>query len=253
VVSGAGRGQGRAHCLRLAADGADVIALDVRGRVTDTWYPAATTEDLDETQRLVEEAGGRIIVRVADVRDPAAVQQAADDGAAEFGGIDIVVANAGIVTPAPAAQLSDESWQTMLDINLTGAWNTIKAALPSMLERGRGSIVIISSANGGIKAPPHHAHYSAELGPQGIRVNTVHPTAVATDMIHNEATYKMFAPHAATPSAADVEPFFRQFHSLPVPWVEPIDVSNAVAWLCSDEARYVTGVALPVDAGLSSR
>jgi (+)-trans-carveol dehydrogenase len=136
-----------------------------------------------------------------------------------------------------------------------------------MLERGRGSIVIISSANGGIKAPPHLAHYSAskfgvvgmmrslaaELGPQGIRVNTVHPTAVATDMIHNEATYKMFAPHAATPSAADVEPFFRQFHSLPVPWVEPIDVSNAVAWLCSDEARYVTGVALPVDAGLSSR
>ena len=267
LVSGAARGQGRSHCVRLAEEGGDVVGFDVCASVAGTPYPPSTPDDLAETARLVEQAGGRALLRQADVRDSAAVRAVVDAGLAEFGRLDVVVANAGIVSPASAIELTDQAWVTLLEVNLTGVWNTVRAALPAMLAAGTGSIVITSSANGGIKAPAHLAHYAAskfgvvglarslatELGPRGIRVNTVHPTAVATDMIHNEATYRLFAPDVAEPTAADVAPVFAGFHSLPVPWVDPTDVSEAVVWLASDRARFVTGVALPVDAGLSAR
>jgi len=269
LVSGAARGQGRSHCVVAAREGAAVIGFDVCGpSVAEAPYPPATAEDLETTKELVLAEGGQMLACPADVRDRAAVDAVVAEGLAAFGRLDIVVANAGVVSPAPAEALTREAWQSLLDVNLTGVWNTISAALPALLEAAPGSsVVITSSANGGMKAPPHLAHYAAskfgvvglarslanELGPRGVRVNTVHPTAVDTDMIQNEATYRLFAPDAANPGRADVEPLFRSFHSLPVPWVEPVDVSNAVVWLASDEARYVTGIALPVDAGLAAR
>ncbi len=268
LISGAARGQGRSHAVRLAQEGADLILFDVCGPVLDQpGYPPATPADLDETVALATSAGARVHAAQADVRDADAVRSLTDDGVAALGGLDIVLANAGVVAPAPAAATTTADWHAVVGTNLTGVWFTIAAALPHLTARGSGSIVITSSANGGIKAPPNLVAYAAakfgvvgimrtlaqELGPQGIRVNTVHPTAVATLMIHNEPTYRLFAPDVAEPTEADVAPIFTAFHTLPVPWVQPVDVSNAIIWLCSDEARYVTGVALPVDAGLSAR
>lgn len=267
LVTGAARGQGRSHCIRLAGEGADIVAVDVCAPVEGADYPPADEADLEETAAAVREAGGRVLTRVADVRDAASMVAVASEAADRFGGLDVVVANAGIAAAAPAEQLPTAVWRNVLDTNLTGVWNTVQAALPHLLDRGAGSIVLTSSANGGLKAPPHLAAYAAskfgvvglvrslasELGPRGIRVNAVHPTAVGTPMIHNEATYRLFAPHLADPGPDDVAPVFAAFHSLPVPWIEPNDVSNAVLWLASDEARYVTGISLPVDAGLSAR
>ena len=272
LVTGAARGQGRAHCLRLAQEGADVVAVDLCGPVPGTDYPPATEADLAETADLVRAAGRRAVTRVADVRDDAALRTAVDAAVAELGRLDVVVANAGVVVAAPAEHLPADAWRTVVDTNLTGVWHTVSAALPHLLDRppgatGPASVVVTSSANGGLKAPPHLAAYAAskfgvvglvrslahELGPRGVRVNAVHPTAVSTPMIHNEATYRLFAPEAERPGPDEVAPVFARFHSLPVPWIEPVDVSNAVLWLASEESRYVTGVSLPVDAGLSAR
>jgi SDR family mycofactocin-dependent oxidoreductase len=267
LVSGAARGQGRSHAVRIAQEGGDLVLFDVCGPVADTPYPPSTPADLAETVELARAAGARVHAAQADARDAAAVAAVVEAGVAELGGLDVVVANAGIVVPAPAVATTPQVWDAVVGTNLTGVWFTVSAALPHLLARGRGSIVITSSANGGLKAPPNLVAYAAakfgvvgimrtlaqELGPQGIRVNTVHPTAVATPMIHNEPTYRLFAPAVENPTADDVAPVFAQFHTLPVPWIEPVDVSNAVVWLCSDEARHVTGVALPVDAGLSAR
>jgi (+)-trans-carveol dehydrogenase len=240
--------------------------------VPGTDYPPATEADLAETADLVRAAGRRAVTRVADVRDDAALRTAVDAAVAELGRLDVVVANAGVVVAAPAEHLPADAWRTVVDTNLTGVWHTVSAALPHLLDRppgatGPASVVVTSSANGGLKAPPHLAAYAAskfgvvglvrslahELGPRGVRVNAVHPTAVSTPMIHNEATYRLFAPEAERPGPDEVAPVFARFHSLPVPWIEPVDVSNAVLWLASEESRYVTGVSLPVDAGLSAR
>ena len=273
LVSGAARGQGRAHAVRLAEEGASIIAFDVCAPVADTPYPPAAPEDLDETARMVEKSGVEIVHRVADARDHDAVHALVAAGVEAFGRLDAVVANAGVAGFGPAAELAPQAWDDVVGTDLTGVWHTVQAALAPMLagdpdEWGqRGSIVITSSANGGLKAPPHLAHYASakhglvgmmrslanELGPQGIRVNTVHPTAVNTAMIANEPTYRLFAPDVADPGPDDVAPVFAQFHALPVPWIEPADVANAVLWLCSAEARFVTGICLPVDAGLSGR
>jgi (+)-trans-carveol dehydrogenase len=271
LVTGAARGQGRAHCVRLAEEGADLLAIDLCAPVPGTDYPPATEADLAATADAVRATGRRIVTAVADVRDPAALSAALEAGTVELGRLDIVVANAGVVVAAPAEQLTAEAWRTVVDTNLTGVWNTVQAALPHLLARppgsGSASVVVTSSANGGLKAPPHLAAYAAskfgvvgvvrslahELGPRGIRVNAVHPTAVSTPMIHNEATYRLFAPGVERPGPDEVAPVFAQFHSLPVPWIEPVDVSNAVLWLASEESRYVTGISLPVDAGLSAR
>jgi SDR family mycofactocin-dependent oxidoreductase len=273
LVTGAARGQGRSHAVRLADDGASIIAIDVCARVGDTPYPPATRADLDRTGELVGATGSRVCLDVVDVRDLDALTSAVARAADELGGLDIVVANAGIAGGAPIELMDVATWQDMIDVNLTGVWNTVKAAVP-VLRRTRqadpgrsGSIVLTSSANGGIKAPPNLSHYAAakhgvvglvrslanELGPEGIRVNSIHPTAVDTDMIQNDFTYRLFRPELDAPGKADVEGLFRSFHSLPIPWIEPIDVSNAVAFLASDRARYITGVTLAVDGGLSAR
>jgi SDR family mycofactocin-dependent oxidoreductase len=263
-ITGAARGQGRSHAIRLAQEGADIIAVDLASQVDTVPYPMATAEDLAETVRQVEALDRRIVASEADVRDFAALQQAVDAGVAQLGRLDIVSANAGIFSNATAEELTEAQWDDMIDINLKGVWLTAKAAIPHLRAAGGGSIIITSSA-AGLKGYPNFIHYVAakhgvigimrtlalELAPDFIRVNSVHPTTVDTDMIHNDALYALFAPDLE-PEARTREVLGERFsalNALPIPWLESIDISNAVLWLASDEARYVTGVTLPVDAG----
>jgi SDR family mycofactocin-dependent oxidoreductase len=266
-VTGAARSQGRSHALRLAQEGADIIAVDLCDKVsTIDMYEPATQEDLDETVRLIEELDRRVVATKADVRDSAALAAAVADGVSQLGHLDIVCANAGVFEVVPALETTDQQWSDIIDVNLTGVWNTCKAALPHLLENGSGSIVITSST-AGIKGFANTVHYTAskhgvvgimralsnEFAANSIRVNTVHPTAVDTTMIRNDKTYNLFLPEVAHPSREQAAAAFQATHALPVPWVEPIDISNAVLWLASDEARYVTGVMLPVDAGFTTK
>ncbi len=262
LVTGAAKGQGRAHCLRLAQEGADVLALDVCADVPQTRYAQGTPDQLAETAALVRATGRKVVTRQADVRDAEEMTRAVTEGVAELGRLDVVVANAGIIQLKPALEITADDWATVLAINLTGVWNTVRAALPTLLAQGSGSVIIISSA-AGLKGPPGMAHYAAaktglvglmrslanELGPQGVRVNSVHPTTVDTDMVHWPEAYAAFRPDLAEPTRADVEPVFTSLNVLPVPWIQPEDVSAAVLFLAGDESRYVTGVTLPVDAG----
>ncbi|WP_433506592.1 mycofactocin-coupled SDR family oxidoreductase [Pseudonocardia halophobica] len=263
LITGAARGQGRSHAVRLAQEGADIIAVDLCGPLaTVDKYPPATRDDLDETVAEVEKLDRRIVARVADVRDRAALTAAVDEGVTELGGLDIAVANAGIASFGAAFEITDEMWQEMLDVNLTGVWNTARAAVPHLIERGGGSLMFTSSI-GGLKGIQNVGHYVStkhgivglmrtlanELAPHRIRVNTIHPTNVDTDMIQNPGTWKLFAPDDPEPSQEKALPGFLSLNALEVPWVEPIDISNAVLFLGSDEARYITGVTLPVDAG----
>ncbi|WP_409332839.1 mycofactocin-coupled SDR family oxidoreductase [Trujillonella humicola] len=265
-ITGAARGQGRSHALRLAEEGADIIAVDLCGPVPSIeMYPPATEEDLAETVRQVEALDRRIVATKADVRDRAALEAAVSDGVAQLGRLDIVLANAGVFEIQPALELTDDAWQEMIDINLTGVWNTCRAALPHLLEQG-GSIVLTSST-AGIKGTPNTIHYTAakhgvvgimrtlanEFAAQSIRVNSVHPTGVDTPMIQNPKTWGLFLPDDPNPSRESAEPVFATTNALPVPWVEPRDISNAVLFLVSDEARYITGVMLPVDAGYTTK
>ncbi|MGE0215959.1 mycofactocin-coupled SDR family oxidoreductase [Mycolicibacterium sp.] len=262
-VTGAARGLGRSHALRLAEEGADIIAVDLCAPVaTVDTYPGATRTDLDETMRQVEKLERRIVGTVADVRDHAALAGALADGVAELGGLDIAIANAGIVSFGAATELTEAQWRDVIDINLTGVWNTARAAAPHLVARGGGALLFVSSI-GGLRGMMNVAHYVSakhaivglmrtmanELAPHGIRVNTVHPTNVDTDMIQNPGTYRMFAPGAPEPTQEAALPALVGLNALPVPWVEPIDISNALLFLASDEARYITGVTLPVDAG----
>jgi SDR family mycofactocin-dependent oxidoreductase len=264
LVTGAARGQGRSHALRLAEEGADVIALDLCAPVETVTYRGATRAELDETAAEIEKLDRRVVAREADVRDLAALQSAVADGVAELGRLDVVVANAGIFTTAPVHELSEEQWNTMIDINLTGVWKTVKATVPLLIEQGTGGSIVLISSTGGTQGFPNFAHYVAakhgviglartmanELGQHSIRVNAVQPTSVLTDMIDHEDMYRLFRPDLEHPTRED----FRQallggMNILPTPWVDPRDISNAVAWLASDESRFVTGTTLPVDAG----
>jgi (+)-trans-carveol dehydrogenase len=264
-VTGAARSQGRSHALRLAQEGADIIAVDLCDKVsTIEMYPPATEDDLDETVRLIEDLDRRVVATKADVRDSSALAAAVADGVAQLGRLDIVCANAGVFEIAPALEITDQAWNDMIAVNLTGVWNTCKAALPHLVEGGGGSIVITSST-AGIKGIPNTVHYTAtkhgvvgimrtlanEFAQQRIRVNTVHPTGVDTTMIQNPKTWGLFLPDDDSPTREKAAEAFAATNALPVPWVEPIDISNAVLWLASDEARYVTGVMLPVDAGFT--
>jgi len=263
LVTGAARGQGRAICTRLAEDGADIIAVDALTDVATVQYPMAKPADLAETVRLVEATGQRIVWRQADVRDFAALQSTIDDGVGQLGRLDIVCANAGIASFGPTWELSEETWQDTIDINLSGVWHTVKAAVPAMIEADRGGAIVITSSTAGLKGMANIAHYTAakhglvglmrtlanEVAPHRIRVNTVHPTNVATDMILNDSTFRLFRPDIANPTQDDMIDAMTALNALPVPWVEPVDVANAVAFLVSDEARYITGAALPIDAG----
>ena len=263
-ITGAARGQGRSHALRLAEEGADIVAVDVCRQLESVPYPMATPDDLAETAKLVEELDRRIVAREADVRDSAQLEAAVSEGLSEFGHIDVVCANAGIFSTASAWDITEQMWQEMIDVNLAGVWRTVKAVVPSMMERGQGGSIILTSSAAGLIAYPNLAHYvaakhgvtglmralSIELAPKRIRVNSVHPTTVSTDMIHNSAIYNVFLPDLDNPSREDVAAAMQLTNALPIPWVESVDISNAVLWLASDEARYVTGVALPVDAGV---
>jgi SDR family mycofactocin-dependent oxidoreductase len=265
-ITGAARSQGRSHALRLAQEGADIIAVDLCGGVdTVRMYPPASEDDLAETVRLVEELDRRIVTRQADVRESGALRAALDEGVSELGRLDIVCANAGVFEILPALDITDADWRDIIDINLTGVWNTCKAALPHLIEGGRGGSIVITSSTAGIKGLPNTVHYTAskhgvigimrtlanEFGQHGIRVNTVHPTGVDTVMIQNEKTWQLFDPENEHPSREAAAPHFQALHALPVSWVEPVDISNAILFLASDEARYVTGAMLPVDAGFT--
>ncbi|WP_100812252.1 MULTISPECIES: mycofactocin-coupled SDR family oxidoreductase [unclassified Microbacterium] len=262
-ITGAARGQGRSHAVRLAQEGADIIAVDVLEEIPGAPYGPATEEDLAETVAQVEALDRRIVARKADVRDQSALTAALDAGVAELGRLDIVCANAGISTSmAPAQDLPEEIWLDMIDVNLSGVWRTCKAAIPHLKAAGGGSMILTSS-DAGLFAFPNIAHYvsakhgvvglmrtlALELAPDMIRVNSVHPTVVDTPMVNNEATFRLFRPDLDNPGVEDFKEAATMINALPIPWVEAVDISNAVLWLASDEARYVTGVALPVDAG----
>jgi len=259
-VTGAARGQGRSHAVRLAEEGADIIAIDLCGQVDSVQYPMSSPDDLAETQRLVEEQDRRVIAQQADVRDFEQLKTAVDRGVAEFGRLDVVCANAGIFTSADSmVDLTEEQWQDVIGINLTGVWHTVKVAVPHMIAAGNGGAIVITSSTAGLKGFPGFGHYVAskhgvigimrtlaiELAEHSIRVNTVHPTGVNTPMVVNEWIQQLFA------SRPDMAGGMQNL--LPIQMVEPVDISNAIVWLASDEARYVTGVTLPVDAGYTTK
>ncbi|WP_179473560.1 mycofactocin-coupled SDR family oxidoreductase [Mycolicibacterium vinylchloridicum] len=260
VITGAARGQGRSHAVALAAEGADIIAIDRCADIDSIPYPLGTKEDLDETVRLVEAQGRRIVPVVADVRDLDALRTGVQSGVDALGDIDIVVANAGVVAIGLKDPVDEQVYRDIVDTNLGGVWHTIVATVPSIIRKGRGgSIILTSSAQGlvgrgGDGSAAMFAYAAAKHGVVGlmrsaanayaqhnIRVNTVHPSGVGTPMILNDHTLRTFQenPNGAALSA----------NLLPVPFVEAEDVTNAVVWLASPKARYITGVALPVDAG----
>jgi (+)-trans-carveol dehydrogenase len=266
-VTGAGRGQGRSHAVRLAEEGADIIAVDLCANVDSVAYPLATPDDLEETAHQVEAAGRRVIARQVDVRDTDQIHAALRDGVAELGRLDIVLANAGIAGLAATSDLSEASWQEMIDINLTGVWRTCKASIPYLIEGGRGGSIVLTSSIAGLRGYSNISHYTAakhgvvglmrslaiELAPYWIRVNCVNPTTVDSPMVMNESLFRFFAPDLENPTRDDFDTRSRQMHLLDIPWIEAIDVSNAILFLVSDEARYITGVPLAIDAGTSLR
>jgi (+)-trans-carveol dehydrogenase len=262
-ITGAARGQGRSHAIRLAQEGADIIAVDHCGDIDTVSYPMATPEDLAETVRQVEALDRRIVARQADVRDTDSLRAAVDEGVAELGRLDIVSANAGILSNGQSHELSEDTWGQMIDINLSGVWRTCKVAIPHLIAGGRGGSIVLTSSVAGLRSYSGVSHYvsakhgvvglmktlAQELAPHSIRVNTVNPTQVDTDMIQNESMYHLFCPDIENPTREEFGAASAATILLPVDWVESIDVSNAVLFLASDEARYITGVALPIDAG----
>jgi (+)-trans-carveol dehydrogenase len=263
-ITGAARGQGRAHAVRMAQEGADIIAIDICKQIDSVQIPLSNPEDLAETADLVKNLDRRIFTAEVDTRDFDALKAAVDAGVEEFGRLDVIVANAGIGNGGNTLdKTSEHDWQDMIDVNLGGVWKTVKAGVPHLLSGGRGGSIILTSSVGGLKAYPHTGHYIAakhgvvglmrtfavELGQHSIRVNTVHPTNVNTPMFMNEGTMKLFRPDLENPGPDDLAPAAQFMHVLPVGWVEPVDISNAVLFLASEEARYITGLTLTVDAG----
>lgn len=262
-ITGAARGQGRSHALRLAEEGADIIAVDISQQVDSVPYATATAEDLAETVRQVEALDRRIVATDADVRDAATLREVVDRGVAELGRLDIVVANAGINSIGPTLELDEDVWQEMIDINLTGVWKTLKASVPHIVAGGRGGSVVITSSLAAINVNENIAHYSAakaglvmlakvlakELAPQSIRVNTLHPSTVNTPMILNDATYKLFRPDLECPTREDFEMAARTLNKMPVAALEPIDISETVLHLVAESGRYITGTQQVLDAG----
>ena len=266
-ITGAARGQGRSHAIRLAEEGADIIALDLCAQLDTVEYPLSTPDDLAETVKLVEDTGRTIMARQADVRDADAVQAVVDDGVGQLGRLDIIIANAGIMPIIGERSQRRQAWHDAIDVMLSGVYNTIEAGLPTLLDGGRGGSIVITSSSaglyvGGMKKSAKSAGgwgyvaakhgvvglmraYAVAFGPDNIRCNSIHPTGVATPMVMNEAFLKFGEEH---PDFADT-----MQNLLPVPLIEPIDVSNAILYLCSEDGRYVTGVTFPVDAGLIIR
>jgi (+)-trans-carveol dehydrogenase len=263
-ITGAARGLGRAHALRLAQEGADIIAIDICKPIESAAVPLSTPEDLAETADLVKGLNRRVVTAEVDVRDFDGLKAAVDSGVEQLGQLDIIVANAGIGNASATLDQTDErDWTEMIDVNLGGVWKTVKAGVPHLLAGGRGGSIILISSVFGLKASLFTGHYAAakhgvvglmrtfavELGQYNIRANSVHPTNANTQLFMNETTMKLFRPDLANPGPEDLARAAQAMHVLPVGWVEPEDISNAVLFLASDEARYVTGVTLPVDAG----
>ncbi|MFM2069888.1 MAG: hypothetical protein RLZZ623_151 [Actinomycetota bacterium] len=262
-ITGAARGQGRAHAVRLAREGVKIIGVDICEDIASMDYPNASEADLADTVRQVEALGGAMIASKADVRDYAAIQTAVDQGVERYGRLDIVIANAGIV------RLGDEPddfvtlWRDIVDTNLTGVFLTVKACTPHLIAGGEGGSIVITSSSAGLKGTGSPktggAAYTAakrglvgymqvianDLAPHMIRVNTIHPTGVATGMTMNEAMMRMVS--SGDPALSSMQ------NALPIEILQPEDIANAVAWLVSDEMRFITGAAIPLDAGFTIR
>lgn len=266
LISGVARGQGRSHALRLASEGVSIIGFDGLCTYDTVPYKQATQEDLDETVRLIEEAGEKVYAGRADVRERGEIERIIKEGTAEFGPVDVVVANAGIgINSLPFWEVSQQEWDDVIGVCLTGVWHTVSAAVPGMIAAGKGGSVIMTSSAAAIKAAPQLAAYTAaktgvvgmmrsmasDLAPYRIRINCVAPTAVPTDFVLNDRLYQVFSPDSPEPNLEDAKKVMRGMHPLGQPWIEPGDVSAAVAYLASDEARYISGIVLPVDLGLS--
>ncbi len=263
LVTGAARGQGRSHAIRLAQEGADIIAVDICAQVDSVPYAMATPDDLAETVREVEALDRRIVASEADVRDFGALSSAVDAGVAELGRLDVVSANAGIVSYGESVEIEEQQWRDMIDTNLTGVWHAAKVSIPHIRAGGRGGAIILTSSTAGLMPYPQLSHYTAakhgvvglmrtlalELAPDMIRVNTVNPTSVNTPMVQNQSTYTLFMGGKQDATREEASTAFTELNALPIPWVEPVDISNAIVFLASDEGRYITGVALPIDAG----
>jgi SDR family mycofactocin-dependent oxidoreductase len=263
-ITGIGKGQGRSHAVRLAREGAHIIGIDALKTYPWMNYRLADQSDVEETIRLVEAEGRRVFFRQADVTDLSSLETSLEAGVAEFGRLDVVAANAGAFPKGDLTWEADVSaWRECVEVNLFGVFHTVHAAVPHMVKAGNGGSIIITSSGAAIVSGSYLSDYSAakaallsltrtlavELAPHWIRVNAICPGAVNTDMIANEAIYRMFRPDLDAPTREDTIDVWKSKHLLPVPWLEPSDISNAVAWLASDEARLVTGVTLPVDAG----
>ena len=258
-LTGAARGQGRAHAARLAREGADIIALDICAPVSDSIsYPAATPEDLAETVRLVEAEGRKVLARAVDIRDDAAVRQLVADGIEQFGRLDILIANAGVLSWGRIWELTDEQWNTVIDVNLTGTFNTVRAAVPAMIEAGNGGSIVVVSSSAGLKATPGNGHYSAskhgltgltnslaiELAEFGIRVNSIHPYSIDTPMVEPDLMMQVFGKHPH---------YIHSFGPMPLQpkgFMGAEEVSDVVAWLAGDGSATLTGSQIPVDKGV---
>ena len=268
-ITGVARGQGRSHAVRLAQEGADIIGVDSCADVGSVGYEMATPDDLAETAREVEALGRRFVATQADVRNSGAMNAAVDDGVEQLGRLDIVLANAGVASFAPAEEMSDAMWDDMIDINLYGVFRTVRPAIPHLKANPDGGAIVLTSSTGGLKGLANIAHYCAakhglaglmktlavELAPHHIRVNIVAPTNVDTRMIQNQSTYALFFPDRdfAAVTREEAAPAFATLNLLQVGWVDPSDVTEAVLYLVSDSGRFVTGVELPVDAGMVVR
>lgn len=266
-VTGAARGQGRAHAIRLASEGADIIAIDVCGPVSETiTYPLGTSEELAQTVRGVEATGRKVLAREVDVRDLAALQQVVADGVEQFGRLDILVANAGVLSWGRVWEMSEEQWDTVIDVNLNGTWRTVRAAVPAMIEAGNGGSIIIVSSSAGLKATPGNAHYAAskhglvaltnslalEAGEFGIRVNSIHPYSIETPMVEKEAMMAIFSKypsylHAFAPMP--LHPVNHEGKKGLQEFMTPEEVSDVVAWLAGDGSATISGSQIAVDRG----
>ena len=266
-ITGAARGQGRAHAVRLARDGVDIIGVDICANVATMTYPNATGSDLEETARLVEKEGRRMLARKADVRNYTELVSAVDEGVEQFGRIDIIIANAGIVRIGSESDDFLADWNDVIDTNLTGVYHTVRAALPTMRAGNSGGSIVITSSTAGIKGTASlyasgNAYAAAKRGvvalmqslasylaPEWIRVNTIHPTGVRSGMTEND-TMRALMEHAAAGGANAIS---GMQNALPVEMLDPEDVANAVAFLVSEQAKFITGIQWPLDAGFSIR
>ena len=258
-ITGAARGQGRAHAIRLAREGVDIIALDICAPVSESiTYAAATPEELAETVRAVEAEGRKILAREVDIRDDAALRQLVSDGVEQFGRLDIVVANAGVLGWGRVWELTDEQWDAVIGVNLSGTWRTLRAVIPAMIEAGNGGSIVVVSSSAGLKATPGNGHYAAakhglvgltnslaiELGEFAIRVNSIHPYSVDTPMVEPELMRQVFAEHP------------RYVHSFgpmllqPKGFMAADEVSDVVVWLAGAGSGTLTGAQIPVDKGV---